>query len=152
MRRPQRSAALRSRVQLAKGWAQYESARRDAGNNGQYGLVYGLSLISTEPATSATNGQRLSIRSAADVPKLDLSRCQLILGDALIELRKLRGGSVNAIVCSPPYLGRIRSEPYATDARCGGDGRPHGRHPFQRRVQIECIMRSPGTAPCRLAA
>ena len=35
---------MRRRVQLARGWTQYEAARRDAGNNGQYGLVYGLSL------------------------------------------------------------------------------------------------------------
>jgi hypothetical protein len=41
-------ATMRRRVQLAKGWRQYETARREAGNNGQYGLVYGLSLIRTE--------------------------------------------------------------------------------------------------------
>ena len=35
-------ATMRRRVQLAKGWTQYEAARREAGNNGQYGLVYGL--------------------------------------------------------------------------------------------------------------
>ena len=35
---------MRRRVQLARGWTQYEAARREAGNNGQYGLVYGLSL------------------------------------------------------------------------------------------------------------
>jgi hypothetical protein len=27
------------RVQLARGWTQYENARRDAGSNGQFGLV-----------------------------------------------------------------------------------------------------------------
>ena len=50
-------ATMRRRVQLAKGWKQYEAARRDAGNNGQYGLVYGLSLIRTE----ATGTQQVRI-------------------------------------------------------------------------------------------
>jgi hypothetical protein len=36
---------MRRRVQLAKGWIQYERSRRQAGSNGQFGLVYGLSLI-----------------------------------------------------------------------------------------------------------
>jgi DNA modification methylase len=96
---------MRRRVQLARGWAQYETARRGAGSNGKYGLVYGLSLISPEPTASATNGHRLSIRSGIDMGSegLDMSRCQFITGDTLIELRKMRSGSVNAIVCSPPY-------------------------------------------------
>ena len=50
---------MRRRVQLAKGWVQYERARRHAGNNGQFGLVYGLSLI-PKPVGSATKGHRLS--------------------------------------------------------------------------------------------
>ena len=36
---------MRRRVQLAKGWDQYERNRRNEGDNGQYGLYYGLSLI-----------------------------------------------------------------------------------------------------------
>ena len=32
-------ATMRRRVQLAKGWKQYEAARREAGNNGQYGCL-----------------------------------------------------------------------------------------------------------------
>ena len=48
-------ATMRRRVQLAKGWKQYEAARRDAGNNGQYGLVYGLSLIPPKQPVPATN-------------------------------------------------------------------------------------------------
>ena len=52
---------MRRRVQLAKGWVQYERARRQAGNNGQFGLVYGLSLI-PKPTDSATKGHRLSFR------------------------------------------------------------------------------------------
>ena len=54
---------MRRRVQLAKGWVQYERARRHAGNNGQFGLVYGLSLI-PKPVGPATKGHRLSFRSA----------------------------------------------------------------------------------------
>ena len=96
---------MRRRVQLARGWTQYENTRRDAGSNGQFGLVYGLSLIGGEPVAFATNGHRLSVRSEADTKTaaLNTSRCQFITGDALIELRKMRGGSVNAIICSPPY-------------------------------------------------
>ena len=96
---------MRRRVQLAKGWDQYENARRDAGRNGQFGLVYGLSLISVGPTATATNGHRLSIRSAADTRAgaLDTSRCQFITGDALDELRKLKSGTVNTIITSPAY-------------------------------------------------
>ena len=54
------SGTMRRRVQLAKGWKQYEAARREAGNNGQYGLVYGLSLIRAESTGIATNAHRLS--------------------------------------------------------------------------------------------
>ena len=73
---------MRRRVRLARGWVQYETARRDAGSNGQYGLVYGLSLISSEPTASATNGHRLSIRSGTDTGAtgLDMSRCQVYHG------------------------------------------------------------------------
>ena len=96
---------MRRRVQLARGWTQYETARRDAGSNGQYGLVYGLSLISSEPTAPATNGHRLSIRSGTDAGAtgLDMSRCKFITGDARGELRKLQSGTVNTIVTSPPY-------------------------------------------------
>ena len=41
---------MRRRVQLAKGWDQYERSRREEGSNGQCGLVYGLSLIRSQPA------------------------------------------------------------------------------------------------------
>ena len=90
-------ATMRRRVQLAKGWRQYESARRGAGNNGQYGLLYGLSLIRIEPVTSATNTQALRSRYAAEskIGRLDTSRCQFITGDALAELRKMRSQSVS---------------------------------------------------------
>ena len=57
---------MRRRVQLARGWTQYEAARREAGNNGQYGLVYGLSVIGADRSDMATNGHRLSVRSPKD--------------------------------------------------------------------------------------
>ena len=96
---------MRRRVQLARGWTQYEEARRDAGSNGQCGLVYGLSLISAEPTARATNGHRLSVRSGTDTGPtgLDMSRCQFITGEARDELRKLKSGSVNTIITSPAY-------------------------------------------------
>ena len=95
---------MRRRVQLAKGWTQYESARRDAGNNGQYGLVYGLSLlIRAEPTGPGTECHQLSVRSCKVSNALDTSRCEFITGDALTELRKLPSATVNVVICSPPY-------------------------------------------------
>ena len=97
------SATMRRRVQLAKGWTQYEAARREAGNNGQYGLVYGLSLlIRAEPTVSATNAIDCVMFSTA-TNKLDMSRCEFITGDALTELRKMSSATVNVVICSPPY-------------------------------------------------
>ena len=51
------------------------------------------------------NGHRLSVRSTKDTSPtgLDMTRCRFITGDALIELHKMRGGSVNVVICSPPY-------------------------------------------------
>ena len=37
------------------------------------------------------------------IPKLDLSRCTFITGEALAELRKMKSQSVSVIVTSPPY-------------------------------------------------
>ncbi len=96
-------ATMRRRVQLAKGWKQYEAARRDAGNNGQYGLVYGLSLIRTEATGTATSAHRLRVCYCIEPNKLDISRCQFITGDALTELRKMPSATVNVVICSPPY-------------------------------------------------
>ena len=95
---------MRRRVQLAKGWTQYESARRDAGNNGQYGLVYGLSLlIRAEPTGPGTKSHRLPSRSYNATNRLDTTRCEFITGDALTELRKMSSATVNVVICSPPY-------------------------------------------------
>jgi DNA modification methylase len=96
-------ATMRRRVQLAKGWRQYEIARREAGNNGQYGLVYGLSLIRTETIDIETRAHQLRVRSRIGTDRLDTSRCQFITGDALAELRKMRSRTVSVVVCSPPY-------------------------------------------------
>ena len=37
------------------------------------------------------------------MPKLDITKCQFITGDALDELRKLKSGIVNTIITSPAY-------------------------------------------------
>jgi DNA modification methylase len=95
---------MRRRVQLAKGWTQYETARRDAGNNGQYGLVYGLSLLThAEPTETGMKSHQLSVRSREASNKLDTTRCEFITGDALTEVRKMPSSTVNVVICSPPY-------------------------------------------------
>ena len=95
---------MRRRVQLARGWTQYEAARREAGNNGQYGLVYGLSLlIRRRTNRTGTKCHRLSVRSAKASNKLDTTRCEFITGDALTELRQAASATVNVVICSPPY-------------------------------------------------
>jgi DNA modification methylase len=94
---------MRRRVQLAKGWDQYERNRRDEGSNGQFGLVYGLSLIRAEPDVHATTPHRLRTHSVSDLPRLDTTKCQFITGDALVEIRKIKSGSVATIITSPAY-------------------------------------------------
>jgi site-specific DNA-methyltransferase (cytosine-N4-specific) len=94
---------MHRRRQLAKGWVLYERRRVEAGNTGQCGILYGLSLIGSEHRPYATNSHHMRIRSPTDAPKLDLSRCDFITGDARIELRKMRSESVNVVICSPPY-------------------------------------------------
>lgn len=97
------------RRQLAKGWATYERMRKEAGANGQFGILYALSLIGLEPRVVATNSHRgthrMRVRSEAvrDVPGIDLMRCTFITGEALAELRKMKSKSVSVIVTSPPY-------------------------------------------------
>jgi hypothetical protein len=54
-------ATMRRRVQLAKGWDQYEQNRRSEGNNGQYGLYYALSLIRVSSDSAMT-----TVESTAD--------------------------------------------------------------------------------------
>jgi DNA modification methylase len=93
---------MRRRVQLAKGWDQYERNRRNEGDNGQYGLYYALSLIRTQVGAAMSAG-RSRTRSVSKMPNLDITRCQFTTGDALDELRKLESGSVNTIITSPAY-------------------------------------------------
>jgi len=95
-------ATMRRRVQLAKGWDQYERNRRSEGNNGQYGLYYGLSLIRIGSGSAMTT-RRSWTHSVSDVPKLDIGKCQFITGEALDELRKLKSGTIDTIVTSPAY-------------------------------------------------
>jgi DNA modification methylase len=93
---------MRRRVQLAKGWDQYERNRRNEGDNGQYGLYYGLSLIRIQSASAMTVG-RTRTHSVSEEPKLDITRCQFITGEACDELRKLKAGTINTIITSPAY-------------------------------------------------
>jgi site-specific DNA-methyltransferase (cytosine-N4-specific) len=94
---------MRRRLRLLRGWKQYESARRAAGDTGQYGLLYALSLVQAAPTTIATRGHRLSVRSGSGVGRLDVSRCQFVTGEALAELRKMKSKTVSAAISSPPY-------------------------------------------------
>ena len=65
---------------------------------------YGLSLIRTRTGWYTQRiRDRLRTHSVSDVPKLDVTRCQFITGDALDELRKLKSGTVNTIITSPAY-------------------------------------------------
>src|ERR1700693_3898054 len=73
--------------QLARDCPSYETARRAAGATGQSGLRYGLSLIADKSATNSRS-------AGVDLPfemtgTLDTSRCTVITGDALVELRQL---------------------------------------------------------------
>jgi hypothetical protein len=82
-------ATMRRRVQLAKGWDEYERNRRSQGDNGQYGLFYGLSLTHIESGR-AMNAGRSGTHSAPEEPKLDITKCQFITGEALSEIRRLK--------------------------------------------------------------
>jgi hypothetical protein len=57
----------------------------------------------SQPADNATNTHRLRTHSVSDVPRLDVTRCQFITGDALDELHKMKSGTVNTIITSPAY-------------------------------------------------
>jgi DNA modification methylase len=93
---------MRRRIQLLKGWSRYLKRRREAGDNGQYGLLYAASLASPSYRTElAITAPFRSVRSGSS--SLDLTRCDFITGDAQAELRKMPARSVNVIVCSPPY-------------------------------------------------
>jgi DNA modification methylase len=124
---------MRRRVQLAKGWDQYERNRRDEGSNGRFGLVYGLSLIRTQLADHATNTHRLRTHSVSDAPRLDVTRCQFITGDALDELHKQKSETVNTIITSPAYWPLKRTY--------GGGGIGYEATPAEYLRNIVAIMR-----------
>ena len=64
--------------------------------------LLGLSLIRIERGRAMTT-RRSRTQSVSDVPRLDVTRCQFITGDALDELRKLKSGTINTIITSPAY-------------------------------------------------
>jgi hypothetical protein len=103
---------MQRRRQIARDWLLYERRRREAGDTGMTGLLYGLSLI-TSQHRSVTNlrisHRETRVRSGTDVARLDASKCQFITSDALTELRKMRAMSVNVVICSPPYWPLKRS-------------------------------------------
>jgi hypothetical protein len=97
---------MRRRKRLYRNWKEYETKRRELGECGQVGVLFGLSLIQGQSAAIAMTGQEVSVRSAIrtkHLPTFDTSRCQFITGNALTELPKLQAQSVNAVVTSPPY-------------------------------------------------
>jgi hypothetical protein len=103
---------MQRRRQIARDWLLYERRRREAGESGMTGLLYGLSLIKSQHR-SATNSHishsQTRVRSGTDVAGLDASRCQFVTSDALAELSKMKSLSVNVVICSPPYWPLRRS-------------------------------------------
>jgi DNA modification methylase len=93
------------RKRLFRHWREYEDKRRELGAGGQTGLLLALSLVRDEPSALTTNRQPPPVRSGirTNSSNLDTSRCQLITGEALNELRKMPAQSVHVIVTSPPY-------------------------------------------------
>jgi DNA modification methylase len=99
-------ATMRRRVQLYRNWTEYAAKRRAEGHTEQWGLRYGLSLIPGN-RRYATDSQPARVRSVSKdsemEPKLDLSRCKFITGDALEMLKAIRTGSIQCIITSPPF-------------------------------------------------
>jgi site-specific DNA-methyltransferase (adenine-specific) len=96
---------MRRRKRLYRHWREYEVKRRELGACGQTGLLFALSLVRDDPPATGMNRQGSPVRRdpGTGLTKFSLSRCQLITGDALTELRKIPAKSVNTIVTSPPY-------------------------------------------------
>jgi hypothetical protein len=99
-------ASMRRRVQLYRNWDEYADRRRAEGHTEQWGLRYALSLIPID-RRYAPDSQPARVRSvsrdSAMEPKLDLSRCKFITGDALKMLKAIRTGSIQCIITSPPF-------------------------------------------------
>jgi site-specific DNA-methyltransferase (cytosine-N4-specific) len=127
---------MRRRVQLMKGWKRYPKRRREVADNGQYGLVYAAFLASPGSQAEFVTGESRNERSGASVHyaftgSSEPQRCQLITGQAKIELSKLPTQSVNTIVCSPPYWPPKRADnrgrkTRTTEARDQRRGIPQG--------------------------
>lgn len=101
---------MRRRKRLYKHWKVYEVERRKAGQCGQSGLLFALSLVQDAIPQPERTGKLSPVRSStATKPKRSGSAvppvpgCEFITGDALAELRKLAAQSVNTIVTSPAY-------------------------------------------------
>jgi DNA modification methylase len=99
-------ATMRRRVQLYRNWHEYVEKRRAEGHTEQWGLRYGLSLIPSN-RRYATDSRPGRVRSASNSsrtdPKLDLSRCEFITGDALEMLKSIPSNSNQCIITSPPF-------------------------------------------------
>jgi DNA modification methylase len=105
-------ATMRRRVQLYRNWDEYVEKRRAEGHTEQWGLRHALSLIPVN-RRYAMNSQPARVHCASKdgemEPKLDLSRCKFITGDALEMLKSIRTGSIRCIITSPPFWPLRRS-------------------------------------------
>ena len=115
-------------AELAKGWREFLSARKWAGDVGytsrrESGLDFALELMAaknrSDTISSASvlapdpNTKRLSPVVTA------LSRVRIITGDALERLRTLPSASVDVCVTSPPYFGSLRN--YQCEGQIGNE-------------------------------
>ena len=99
-------ATMRRRVQLYRNWDEYVDKRRAEGHTEQWGLRHALSLIPVNrryEMNSQPARVRSTTKSSETEPKLDLSRCKFLTGDALKMLKLIRTGSIQCIITSPPF-------------------------------------------------
>ena len=99
-------STMRRWKRLFRHWREYEGARRELGQCGQTGLLFGLSLVKDDRSDLETNRQALPVRSHIRTklgPLTNSERCKFITGNALTELSKMPDQTVNVIVTSPPY-------------------------------------------------
>ena len=99
-------ATMRRRVQLYRNWDEYVEKRRAEDHTEQWGLRHALSLIPVNrryKMNSPPPRVRSATKSSETEPKLDLSRCKFITGDAREMLRTLQTNSIQCIVTSPPF-------------------------------------------------
>lgn len=101
---------MRRRKRLYKHWNIYEVERRKVGQCNQSGLLFALSLIHYAVPQPERTGRALPVRWSLETSigkqpstATEITGCEFITGDALIELPRLPAGSVHTIVTSPPY-------------------------------------------------